>query len=118
MEAMARLQPQLEPALWLSEVRTIAADTLWLSPAYQQASVGIHFSWKKNWPAVQQLLPLVEEQLAPFQTRPHWGKLFILSHAHLQAVYPRLADFQELLRSYDPTGKFRNAFLDTYIFGL
>jgi xylitol oxidase len=101
----------------LSEVRTIAADTLWMSPYYQQDSVGIHFSWKNNWPAVRQLLPRIEELLAPFQARPHWGKLFTMSPSHLQSLYPKLADFQDLLRSYDPAGKFRNAYLDKYIFG-
>ena len=77
----------------------------------------IHFTWKKDWPAVRQLLPLIEEQLAPFNARPHWGKLFTMPPARLQSLYQKLPDFQQLLRSYDPQGKFRNAFLDTYIFG-
>jgi xylitol oxidase len=117
MQAMVRFQEQLAPLLLISEVRTIAADTLWMSPSYQQTCVGIHFSWKKDWPAVQKLLPVIEEQLAPFQARPHWGKLFTMQSTHLQSVYPKLADFQALLRTYDPQGKFRNAFLETYIFG-
>jgi alditol oxidase len=116
-QAVTRLQAQMEPLLWISEVRTVAADQLWMSPCYGQATVGIHFSWRKNWPAVQQLLPLLEEQLAPFGARPHWGKLFTLSPAHVQSLYPKLADFQRLLHTYDPTGKFRNAYLDAYIFG-
>ncbi|MDQ3250210.1 MAG: FAD-binding protein, partial [Chloroflexota bacterium] len=64
----------------------------------------------------QKLLPLIETHLAPYAARPHWGKLFTMSPAHLQALYPKLADFQTLLRTYDPAGKFRNAFLDKYIF--
>ena len=39
------------------------------------------------------------------------------SHAISASLYAKLPDFQQLLRSYDPQGKFRNAFLDTYIFG-
>lgn len=117
MQAIVRLGEQIEPALLISEVRTIAADTLWMSSSYQQACVGIHFSWKKNWPAVEKLLPIIEEQLAPFQARPHWGKLFTMQPSHLQSLYPKLPDFQQLLHMYDPQGKFRNAFLDTYIFG-
>ncbi len=117
LRAVERLQTQLEPCLLISEVRTIAADTLWMSPSYQQASIGIHFSWKKDWPTVQKVLPLLEEQLAPFDARPHWGKLFTMSPARVQALYPKLSDFQNLLRTYDPQGKFRNAFLDAYIFG-
>lgn len=117
MRVMARLQPQLEPVLMISEVRTIAADTLWMSPAYGQACVGLHCSWKKDWPAVRKLLPIIEAELAPYQARPHWGKLFTMAPAQVQAGYPRLADFQKLLQTYDPQGKFRNPFLDTYIFG-
>ncbi len=113
--AISRLRDQVAPLLQISEVRTIAADSLWMSPCYQQACIGIHFTWKKNWEAVRNLLPLIEEQLAPFHARPHWGKLFTMSPAHLQSLYEKLPGFQDLLRFYDPEGKFRNAFLDTYI---
>jgi xylitol oxidase len=63
------------------------------------------------------LLPLLEEQLAPFDARPHWGKLFTMAPARVQALYQKLPDFQNLARTYDPQGKFRNAFLEAYIFG-
>ena len=115
--AIDRLHEHVAPLLQISEVRTIAADDLWMSPCYQQDCVSIHFTWKKNWPAVRQLLPVIEEQLAPFKARPHWGKLFTISPAQLQSLYEKLPDFQQLLRTHDPEGKFRNAFLDTYIFG-
>jgi xylitol oxidase len=118
LRAITRLQEHITPLLQISEVRTIAADTLWMSPCYQQACVAIHFTWQKNWPAVQKLLPLIEEQLAPFKARPHWGKLFTMPAAQLQSLYQKLPDFQDLLHTYDPQGKFRNAFLDTYIFGV
>jgi len=107
----------LAPLLLISEVRTIAADTLWMSPCYRQTCAAIHFTWKQDWPAVRELLPTIEEQLAPFNARPHWGKLFTMPPARLRSLYEKLPDFQDLLRSYDPQGKFRNAFLDTYIFG-
>jgi alditol oxidase len=113
--AIDRIRDQVAPLLQISEVRTIAADELWMSPCYKQASVAIHFTWIQDWSAVSQLLPLIEEALAPFDGRPHWGKLFTMSPTRLQALYKRLPDFQKLLRSYDPQGKFRNAFLDTYI---
>lgn len=116
--AVYELREHIAPLLQVSEVRTIAADNLWMSPCYRQACVAIHFTWKKNWPAVQPVLPLIEAQLAPLQARPHWAKLFTLSPARLQSLYPKLPDFQRLLQTYDPQGKFRNAFLDTYLFGL
>jgi xylitol oxidase len=117
LRAVDRLRAQIAPLLQISEVRTIVADTLWMSPCYRQACVAIHFTWKKDWPAVSSVLPMIEEQLAPFNARPHWGKLFTIPPARLRSLYERLPDFQQLLRSYDPQGKFRNAFLDTYIFG-
>jgi alditol oxidase len=113
--ALYDLHEQIAPLLQISEVRTIAADTLWMSPCYQQACVAIHFTWNKDWPAVEALLPQIEAALAPFWARPHWGKLFTMSASQLQPLYPKLPDFQQLLRSYDPEGKFRNAFLDTYL---
>ncbi|MBA3943278.1 MAG: FAD-binding protein [Herpetosiphonaceae bacterium] len=112
--AISRLSDQMAPLLQISEVRTIAADDLWMSPCYQQPCIGLHFTWQKNWPAVKQLLPLIEEQLAPFGARPHWGKLFTMAPARVQSLYPKLLEFQQLLRAYDPQGKFRNAFLDRY----
>jgi alditol oxidase len=116
INAIAQMRGQVAPLLQICEVRSIAADNLWMSPCYKQACVGIHFTWKKNWEAVRNLLPRIEEQLAPFDARPHLGKLFTMSPARLQSLYEKLLDFQNLLRSYDPQGKFRNAFLDTYIF--
>ena len=118
IQAINRIRDRIAPLLQISEVRTIAADALWLSPCYQQPCVAIHFTWIKDWPAVKRLLPLIEEQLAPFQARPHWGKLFTLPPTQVQALYERLPDFQDLLRHYDPQGKFRNTFLDSYIFGM
>ena len=116
IHAVAQLREHLAPLLQICEVRTIAADRLWLSPCYQQACVALHFTWKKNWPEVQKLLPQLEARLAPFEARPHWGKLFTLSHERLHALYKRMPDFQSLLHAFDPQGKFRNAFLDDYIF--
>jgi alditol oxidase len=117
VRAITELHEQIAPLLMISEIRTIAADTLWMSPCYQQDSVALHFTWKLNWPEVQKLLPLIEARLAPFNARPHWGKLFTMSPALVQSFYTKLPDFQQLLQFYDPQGKFRNAFLDTYIFG-
>ncbi len=98
--------------LFISEIRTIAADDLWMSTCYNRPSIAIHFTWKQNTDSVMKLIPLVEEQLAPFGARPHWGKLFTIPPAQLKSRYEKYADFQQLLRQYDPQGKFRNEFLD------
>jgi xylitol oxidase len=113
--AIDRLREYISPLLHVSEVRTIAADNLWMSPCYKQESVAIHFTWKPNWGAVQQVLPMIEQQLEPFHARPHWAKLFAMPPARLQTLYEKLPDFQQLLLHYDPQGKFRNAFLNKYI---
>lgn len=114
--AIARLHDQVSPHLLISEIRAIAADDLWLSPCYQQPCVTIHFTWKQDWPSVSKLLPVIEKELAPFEARPHWGKLFTTSPKVLHAIYKKLPEFVALSRKFDPQGKFRNEFLNTIVF--
>ncbi|QTH45036.1 FAD-binding protein [Cohnella sp. LGH] len=113
--ALADLRKRIAPLLFVSEVRTIAADELWMSPCYMQRSAGIHFTWKRDWEAVRQVLPLIESKLEPFKARPHWAKLFTMEPSQVQAHYRMLPQFRELLARFDPEGKFRNAFLNRYI---
>ncbi len=115
IEAVRQLKEHVGPVLIITEIRTIAADQFWMSPNYQQDSVSIHFTLKPDWPNVQKVLPLVEEALRPFNAKPHWGKLFTMPAAELQASYAEMPAFLELVQKYDPTGKFRNAFLDRYL---
>jgi xylitol oxidase len=115
--AVEQLRDRITPHLFITELRTIAADNLWMSMAYQRDSMGIHFTWKPQWDAVRQILPLIEEKLAPFNARPHWAKLFTTPHTRLQQLYPKFADFQALARRYDPNGKFRNDFLNKNVYG-
>lgn len=116
MRTVETLQPQLESILDLTELRTIAADRFWLSPAYNQDIVSIQFNWLNDGPGVSAFLPILEEALAPFEAIPHWGKLFATPPARVHAQYERLADFRALVDTYDPLGKFRNPFLDEFIF--
>jgi xylitol oxidase len=115
--AVARLGKQVGPHLFITEIRTIAADDLWMSTAHKQTSVTIHFTWKPETDAVLKLLPLIEKELAPFNARPHWGKVFTLEPKVLQSRYEKLADFKKLVAEYDPKGKFRNDFLAHNIYG-
>jgi len=114
--AVERLRDQITPLLMITEIRTIAADDFWMSPCRNQPSVAIHFTWKQDWPAVRALLPAIERELAPFNGRPHWGKLFTMSPENLKSKYERLPDFIRLAKKFDPQGKFRNDFLNTNIF--
>ncbi|MEU8141350.1 FAD-binding protein [Nonomuraea sp. NPDC048901] len=99
---------RLRPVLQISEVRTIAADDLWLSPYLGRDTVGVHFTWVKDTEAVLPVIELVEERLAPFDPRPHWGKLF--------TRWPSCPErFRDLVGRYDPAGKFRNDFVGTLL---
>jgi xylitol oxidase len=114
--AVERLRNQITPHLLISEIRTIAADDLWMSTAFGRPSVAIHFTWKQDWPAVQRVLPVIERELSPFGCRPHWGKLFTLKPADLRSRYEKLTAFLDLARKYDPKGKFQNDFLHNNLF--
>jgi xylitol oxidase len=114
--AISRLGSQISPHLMISEIRSIAADQLWMSPCYNQECVAIHFTWEQDWSAVRKLLQVIERELAPFRARPHWAKLFTMAPAQLHPLYKKLPDFRDLLSFYDPKGKFRNEFLEVNIF--
>jgi xylitol oxidase len=112
MMAIAQLHEQITPHLFVSEIRTIQSDDLWMSTCFKQQSVAFHFTWKQDIAVILDLLPLIEQQLAPFQPRPHWGKLFTMPASVLQSRYPKLEDFKRFIRHHDPEGKFANGFLD------
>jgi xylitol oxidase len=117
VEALAALNPiadLIASVLQIAEIRTVAADEEWLSPAYQRDSAAFHFTWRKDPAAVTPVLAAIEERLAPFGARPHWGKLFVMEPT---ALYPRLPDFRKLLTRYDPAGKFRNDFISRNVIG-
>ncbi len=107
-----RLGKQIGPHLFITEIRTIAADNLWMSPCRNQDSVTIHFTWKQEWDSVSKLLPQIEKELAPFNPRPHWGKLFTMPAPVLESRYEKLAILKNWSAHYDPKGKFRNDFLN------
>lgn len=110
-----RIRDRVAAVLQVSEIRTVAADDLWMSPSYQRDSVAIHFTWIRDEPTVAPVIAAVEDRLAPFEPRPHWGKLFGMGTEVVRGRYERLADFQRLVREFDPAGKFRNDMLDAYL---
>ena len=114
--ALDAIRDRLRPLVFVSEIRTIAADPLWLSPAYGRESVAFHFTWRPDWPSVRAVLPVVEAALEPFEPLPHWAKLFTMSPGVLGSRYPRMDEFVALAASVDPGGKLRNAFLDRHLF--
>jgi len=115
--AVEKLNEKVAPLLFITEIRTIAADEIPMSPFYKKTCMAIHFTWKQEIEAVMSLLPEVEKALEPFGARPHWGKVFTLQPIELQSRIEKLIDFKALMLKHDPEGKFRNAFIDTYLFG-
>jgi xylitol oxidase len=109
-------QLDLGGVLQVAEFRTIAADELWLSPAHGRATIALHFTWVDDDAAVQAAVGAVERALAPYDPRPHWGKVFGLEPAAVQAQYPRLTDFRALAAQHDPERVFGNAFLERYVY--
>jgi xylitol oxidase len=109
---------QLGRLLLVSEVRSVAADTLWMSPFGASASVGLHFTWRHDVAGVTAFLPVLEAALAPLDARPHWGKLFTMAPARVRALYPALPRYRELAMRVDPRGKFRGhgTFVDEVVF--
>ena len=112
LRTLRSLGDRISPQLHANEIRTVGADDLWLSPAYERGSLCIGFTWRKHPTEVMALLPDIEAALEPYEPRPHWGKLFTFNNEDLAGRFPRLPDFLELTRTYDPTGKFSNAFID------
>jgi alditol oxidase len=117
LSAVNAIRDVISPVLHVSEVRTAASDSLWLSSSYDVDVVCIHFTWKKMWDVVRTILPVIEEVLAPYGARPHWGKLFAMEADRVCDLYPKMDDFEALAARLDPNEKFRNEFLERKAFG-
>ncbi len=117
IEAVRALAGRIEPLLQMSEIRTVAADRLWMSMSYGEDVVGLHFTWKREQEAVEAVLVELETALAPFEARPHWGKVFTMEAPEISPLYERMDDFVRLMERFDPRGAFRNPWLETNVLG-
>jgi xylitol oxidase len=115
LAAVDAIRARIAPVLQVSEIRTVAADDLWLSPAYGRDTTALHFTWIADTAAVLPVVADLEAALEPLRTRPHWGKVFGTPPATVASRWPRLPEFRKLLAEHDPTGKFRNEMLDRYV---
>ncbi len=111
LRALDGIRATIAPVLQICEVRTVAADSQWLSPAYGRDTVAFHFTWIDDTVAVLPVVRRVEEALAPFDPRPHWGKVFTTPPSVLRDRWPRMGAFTGLAEDLDPAGKFRNTFV-------
>jgi xylitol oxidase len=112
--AIERIRALIQPILHVTEIRSVALDDLWLSANYRRPTIGIHFTWHKT-AAVYEVLPVIDELLAPLGARPHWGKVTTYQPALLVAQYPRFREFAELVHDLDPHRKFGNAVTDALL---
>jgi xylitol oxidase len=115
IDAVRGLAARIRPLLFTAEIRTVAADRLWLSPEYQRETVCLHFTWRPMQASVEALLPDLESALAPFEARPHWGKLFLLEAPSIARLYSRLPDFLQLADRLDPRRAFTNRWFATHV---
>jgi xylitol oxidase len=114
---LRRIGRRIDNVLLISEFRTVAADPLWLSGAADRDVVGVHFTFAPDPARVNAILPAIEDILIPLGGRPHWGKHFLATADTIAPLYPRLPEWIELAQTIDPTGKFRNRFLEERVFG-
>lgn len=114
--ALHAAQDKFSSALFISEIRSVARDTLWLSSAYEQETIGFHFTWKPEWDSTLAAIAEVETALAPLSPRPHWAKVFTMPSETVRSRYPRISDFRALAERLDPEGKFRNPFVTDLLF--
>jgi len=107
IDALRGLATRIRPLLLVTELRTVAADELWMSPHFRRDSLAVHFTWRRDPAGVAAVLPAIEAALAPLGARPHWGKVFAARPPRPE----RADDFQRLAAALDPRGAFRNDWL-------
>ena len=115
LEAVRALGPEIAPHMLVAELRTIAADDLWLSMASGRDSLAIHLTFKNEQEAVLALTPRIEAALEPFAPRPHWGKVNTVPKAVVASRYPRFADFRALVARVDPDRTFSGPSTDALL---
>ncbi|TPQ23813.1 FAD-binding protein [Streptomyces sporangiiformans] len=111
LRALDAIRETIAPVLQICEVRTVAADGQWLTPSYGRDTVAFHFTWIEDTTAVLPVVRQVERALAPFDPRPHWGKVFTTPPSELRERYPRMGAFTALAEELDAAGTFRNKFV-------
>ncbi|MGZ4295567.1 MAG: D-arabinono-1,4-lactone oxidase [Solirubrobacteraceae bacterium] len=117
IEAVRGLTDAIAPMLLISELRTIAADTLWLSPEEGRDTLALHFTWRRRPAEVEAVVAQIEAALAPFAARPHWGKVFTAEAGTIAPLYSRMRDFRALRERMDPRGTFVNGWLRERVLG-
>ena len=106
--ALMVLFAEIQPLLLVSEIRTVRADSLWLSPAYGRDVTTFHFTWRQKSNRVLAVLEKIEALLLPLGAKPHWGKLSL----HKPSGYAKMPEFLSLRQAFDIGGKFVNPYIE------
>lgn len=109
-EALLRVAGRVR-ANFIAELRYVAGDQGWLSPAYggDTVQLGAYTALEADR---DRYFDGFWDELAGLPARPHWGKAMAQSAADLAPLYPRWDDFAALRKELDPAGVFTNPFLD------
>jgi L-gulono-1,4-lactone dehydrogenase len=97
------------PVFFPIEMRVSAGDDAPLSPAHERDSayVAVHQYRGMEW---RPYFEAVEEIMASYGGRPHWGKRHSQTAATLASLYPRWADFAAARDELDPGRLFANEY--------
>lgn len=102
-----------------STIRSVAPDEHWMSPCYKKACLTLNFEFTTTEDQALAAMAEVEKVLEPYGAVPHWGKSrsgVVLTPEIIRARFPMLSKFRELVKQFDPEVKFRNNFLNSYIY--
>jgi len=115
IEALLSIRDKFAHLVQAGELRTVAADELWLSPQYHRDTLSFHFTWVRDQEAVNAAVGHIEQALSPFAALPHWGKVF--TERNIGAKYEKLAEFVRLRDRMDSERRFSNPWLEDVVFG-
>jgi FAD/FMN-containing dehydrogenase len=96
--------------IWPIEYRTLHADDVPLSPAFDRATVTISIHQAAELP-YERFFSDAESVFDSFYGRPHWGKLHHQTASQLRAMYPRFDAFRAVRERLDPEGRFLSDYL-------
>ncbi|MGI9645239.1 MAG: D-arabinono-1,4-lactone oxidase [Ilumatobacteraceae bacterium] len=99
------------PPLFPIEVRASAADDIALSTGHGRTSGWVAVHQYRGAP-YESYFQGVERIMDDYAGRPHWGKLHFQTAETLASRYPKWDSFGDARARLDPTGTFRNAYLD------
>lgn len=110
LELAALIRTEFPQISWPVEYRTLAADEVWLSTAYEQQTVTISVH-QDIAESDHEYFSACERVFLRYQGRPHWGKVHYLNGATLAERHPRWADWWRVRDAIDPQGVFLNPYL-------